>query len=79
MGARTVQAKLSSKGQVTLPKDVRRRLGLKTGDTIEFIEEPEGYRIYKRVISSPFDAYVGYLKDLAGRDPDEIVREMRGE
>jgi len=32
-------AKITSKGQVTLPKEVRERHGLKPGDSVEFIEE----------------------------------------
>lgn len=35
-----VSAKLTSKGQVTLPKQVREALGLKTGDSVVFrVEE----------------------------------------
>ncbi|WP_159586174.1 AbrB/MazE/SpoVT family DNA-binding domain-containing protein [Chelativorans xinjiangense] len=34
-----VLAKITAKGQVTLPKEVRDRYGLKPGDRIEFIEE----------------------------------------
>ena len=33
---------LSSKGQVTIPKDVRQGLGVATGDRIEFIEISPG-------------------------------------
>lgn len=36
MGARAL---ITSKGQITLPKEVRDRLSLKPGDAIEFIEE----------------------------------------
>jgi AbrB family looped-hinge helix DNA binding protein len=35
-------ATLTSKGQITLPKEVRTRLGVDTGDRVEFIELPEG-------------------------------------
>jgi antitoxin PrlF len=33
---------LSSKGQVTIPAEVRRHLGLKKGERILFVIEPEG-------------------------------------
>lgn len=34
-----VRATITSKGQVTLPKDIRDRHDLKPGDRIEFVEE----------------------------------------
>lgn len=71
-------AKITSKGQVTIPKVVRERLGLKPGIEIDFVEERGGFRIEKRLVASPFGKYRGYLKHLAGRDPDEIVGEKRG-
>ncbi len=37
-----VRAVITSKGQVTLPKAVRERLGVKTGDAVEFIMEENG-------------------------------------
>ncbi len=73
------RTKVTSKGQVTIPKDVRERLGLRPGDEIEFVEDKAGYRVEKRVTASPFQKYRSYLKDLAGRDPDKLVEEMRGE
>ena len=39
-------ATLTSKGQVTIPAEVRQRMGLDTGDRIEFVElESGGYAI----------------------------------
>jgi AbrB family looped-hinge helix DNA binding protein len=35
-------ATITSKGQVTIPKDVRARLGIGTGDRVEFIEIQDG-------------------------------------
>ncbi len=35
-------ATITSKGQVTIPKDVRTRLGVGTGDRVEFIEIQDG-------------------------------------
>ena len=36
-------ATLTSKGQITLPKSVRERLGVEAGDRIEFIESEQGF------------------------------------
>ncbi len=71
--------RVTSKGQVTIPKRVRERLGLQPGDEIEFVEDRGGVRVQKRVEPSAFEKYRGYLRDLAGRDPDELVAEMRDE
>lgn len=76
MAART---RVTSKGQVTIPKDVRERLGLRPGDEIEFVDDRGGFRLQKRIAESPFRKYRGYLKHLTGQDPDKIVEEMRGE
>jgi antitoxin PrlF len=40
--------RLTSKGQVTIPKAVRDRLRLQPGDEIEFVETPEGVRLNVR-------------------------------
>ena len=73
-----VMAKVTSKGQITIPKDVRERLGLRPGDQIAFTEDEDGWRIRKEVVESPFEKWRGYLTHLKGRDVDELVEEMRG-
>ena len=72
------KAKVTSKGQVTIPKEVRECLGLQPGDEIEFVEDELGFHIRKQYDPSGLDAYVGYLKHLAGRTPDDVVEELRG-
>jgi AbrB family looped-hinge helix DNA binding protein len=74
-----LKTKLTSKGQVTLPKELREQLGLRPGDEIEFVQVQGEFRVRKRVPESPFRHYRGYLTALAGRDPDELVEQMRGE
>lgn len=71
-------SKITSKGQVTIPKDVRERLDLRPGDEIEFVEDRAGFRVQKRALASPFKKYRGHLKGLASHDPDELVEQMRG-
>ena len=53
------KTKITTKGQVTIPKDVRERLGLRPGDEIEFVEDRSGFRVQKRVAASPFKKYRG--------------------
>lgn len=72
------KSKVTSKGQITVPKQVRDHLGLRSGDELEFIEEGGGYRIKKCLPANPFKKYRGYLKALTGIDPDQAVQEMRG-
>jgi antitoxin PrlF len=57
-----VEAVISSKGQVTLPQEVRQRLGLKQGDRVEFVLE-RGKTVMRpaRKEVNPFAAFVGSL------------------
>ena len=70
--------KVTSKGQITIPLSVRRSLGLRPGDEVEFVNDRMGFRIEKKLVASPFRKYRGYLRHLAGQDPDELIDEMRG-
>lgn len=59
-------ATLTSKGQLTLPKSVRERMGLDSGDRVEFVEVTDGVfnivaatrdvRELRGMISKPKDA-----------------------
>jgi len=73
-----ITARVTSKGQVTIPKAVRERLGVHAGEDIGF-EEREGLFVVTKVVTeSPFDKWVGKLKHLKGRRSDDLVREARG-
>ena len=69
---------VTSKGQVTIPKAVRDRMGLRAGDKVEFVEKDGEFVLCKDIEESSFDKWVGYLAHLEGRDPDALVEEMRG-
>lgn len=73
------KTRITAKGQVTIPKEVCERLGLRPGDELEFMEEDGVFRLSKRILPAPFKKYRGYLKDLSERDPDELVQQMRGQ
>jgi len=78
MGSSSV---ISSKGQVTVPQEIRIRLGLKEGDRVEFVLEG-GKTIMRPVRSAgnPFKAYAGVLEGAFPGGVREInawVDEMR--
>ncbi len=53
-------AKLTSKGQVTIPKEIRQTLNLKTGDKIEIIVARKGEALI-RPVSKKVDDIFGKL------------------
>ena len=67
---------LTSKGQITLPKDIRDRLALKQGDRFEVAVGLDGSITLKREQSPSLDRGFGMLQRLAGRRPVSIA-EMR--
>jgi antitoxin PrlF len=75
-----VLVRLTDKGQVTIPKQVRDELGLRTGDEVEFVADANGgYRLRKVLRTNPFAKYRGHLAGLAGRSPEELVDDLRGD
>jgi len=53
---------ISSKGQITVPLEIRKRLGLSEGDRVEFVVEDERTTIRPaRPAENPFVKYVGAL------------------
>ena len=65
---------LTSKGQITIPKEVREGLGVGTGDRVEFIDEGDG--VY-RVAAATRD--VRALKGLIARPEKSVsVEDMNG-
>jgi antitoxin PrlF len=73
-----IVAKITSKGQVTIPKKVREKLGVHPGEDVGFEEKGDLILIRKAVTKSPFDKWVGRLKHLKGQRSDNLVREIRG-
>lgn len=58
---------ISSKGQVTIPLEIRQRLGVGAGDRIEFVVEEDRTVIRpSRPEPDPFEKYVGILGPFPG-------------
>jgi AbrB family looped-hinge helix DNA binding protein len=70
---------ISSKGQVTVPIEVRHRLGLREGDRVEFALE-EGRTVLRpaRPEKNPFVAYLGALPAFSSREEiNAWVQDLR--
>jgi len=71
------EAKLTSKGQITLPKEIRLKLGLKQGDRVRFIVEDDGrVRLLpaKRDVSELLGILPKPKKRLSIEEMDDIVQ-----
>ena len=72
-------ATITSKGQVTIPKDVRTRLGIGTGDRVELVEIQDGVfqivaatqdvKVLKGIVPKP-------KKPVTIEDMNQAVSEM---
>jgi len=54
--------KVSTKGQVTIPKPVREALNIQPGDKVEFDETEDGY-VIRKVTENPFERWTGVFGD----------------
>ncbi|MDX1661750.1 MAG: AbrB/MazE/SpoVT family DNA-binding domain-containing protein [Gemmatimonadota bacterium] len=71
-----MKRKVTTKGQVTIPKALRDRLGIRPGDEVEF-EIRDGHATLRRVAErDPIDALVGLIKEPI--DVDRYLVESRG-
>ena len=77
----TKQARLTSKGQITIPRDVRRALGVRAGDKLQFKQEGNAFRVTPIHKHSPFAKYAGIgAAGIAGGRKGIVkwVRALRG-
>jgi len=76
------RARITSKGQITVPHEIRKILGVKPGDQLVF-EATSGARAHVRPVrcKSPFEAFrgIGNLRIKSGRKAIlQTIRELRG-
>jgi AbrB family looped-hinge helix DNA binding protein len=71
-----MKAKVAERGQVTIPKALRERLGIVPGTVLDFVEE-QGRLIAKKAEAvDAVDQVFGRLG--RGRNTDDILKEIRG-
>jgi AbrB family looped-hinge helix DNA binding protein len=74
--------KLSSRGQVVIPEEIRKRLGLEPGD--QFVVVGEGNVVILKTVEPPKPAELKALMDqvqeaarVAGITPDDVEQAIR--
>lgn len=77
-------AKISANGQITVPAEIRRLLGLKSGDKILFLQKPNGEIVINnasvQAIYKAQRAFAGVAEDIGVYDEDDVqglVNEVR--
>ncbi len=78
-------AKVTSKGQVTIPVDIRKKLGIREGDKVLFVEEGNRIIIMNSTLVALKEAqkaFQGEAERVGLRDEQDVVdmiKEMRRE
>ena len=70
--------RMQEKGQVTIPTEIRKKLGLKRGDLVAVVETPEGVFITPQqvVATKAFDSIGNILKE-KGLSLDDLIASGR--
>jgi AbrB family looped-hinge helix DNA binding protein len=71
------QARITSKGQITVPYEVRRALGVRAGDKLEFETDGVDCRVRPVRSENPFEKYRGIGTPGIGRGRKAVLRYMR--
>ena len=73
-----LSVKVSTKHQISVPSEARRRLGIEAGDRLS-VEIVEGALVLRRRPARASDRLWGLGRGLYGPDPVTFVREIRDE
>jgi AbrB family looped-hinge helix DNA binding protein len=73
-------AKITSKGQITIPRDVREKMNLKTGDKILFFEENGKFFLQNSnaiVLRNFQNEMKGAAEEAGFNSPDDVVKYIK--
>lgn len=73
----SMKAVVAERGQVTIPKRLRERLGIRPGTVLEFREEADRLVAEKAETADALDRWYGSLGQK--RRTDDVIRSLRGE
>jgi antitoxin PrlF len=75
--------RIQEKGQVTIPQEIRKKLGLKRGDLVAVVETPEGvYITPQQVVATKALDSIGDILKEKGLSLEELIasgRQARGD
>jgi len=71
-----MRTKVSEKGQITVPKSLRERLGIRPGDELDVVDQDGKLVLSKAAADDPVAAVYGILG--TNLDTDVIIEELRG-
>ena len=78
MLASPMRSRVSEKGQVTIPKPIRERLGIRPGEVLESDEDAGGAVVARKAATrSAVDELYGVLRVAGGTD--RLIDRLRGE
>lgn len=72
-----MKVRVSERGQITIPKAVRQRLGIKPGQVLEMREEDGAVVAYKAATLDSLRALTGIIA--SDRGTDDLIEDIRGE
>ncbi|MFT9494592.1 MULTISPECIES: AbrB/MazE/SpoVT family DNA-binding domain-containing protein [Bacillota] len=73
-------ARLTSKGQITIPKSVRQALDLNEGDRVIFVEEEDGKMVVKKGALVVFDEFADAVSQEAkekGITEEDLLDDLK--
>ena len=71
------QARITSKGQITVPHEIRRAMGIRPGDELQFEKDEAGVHVRPIRRDSPFAKYRGIGNTGLPSGRKAIVRGIR--
>jgi antitoxin PrlF len=72
-----MKTRVSERGQITIPKKVRERLGIRAGQELEVREQDGMIVAFKAPTTDPLAAVTGIIETDASTD--DLIEEIRGQ
>lgn len=73
-------AKVSAKGQITIPVDIRKKLNLRTGDKVLFIEREGQITMVNATMNAlreAQEAFTGAAEEAGFRDEQDVINYLK--